>query len=100
MFEMGLGDEVQGLVKRYGADLPLLSTLGYAETLRWQQGELSQEEAIALIQQNTRRYAKRQLAWFRREPDAVWLEAERYATPDSLKAAAHAILEERLAVST
>lgn len=104
MFEMGLSDEVRALAKRYGPDLPLLSTLGYAETLKWHQGELSQEEAIALIQQNTRRYAKRQLTWFRREADAIWLDAERYATPDgkpdALKSAARAIIEEQLAASS
>ena len=99
MFEMGLSDEVAALAKRYGPDLPLLKTLGYAETLRWQLGEISQEEAIALIQQNTRRYAKRQVTWFRREPDAVWLEPLRYATMQAMQDAAMALIQETLAGS-
>ncbi len=99
MFEMGLSDEVAALAKRYGPDLPLLKTLGYAETLRWQLGEISQEEAIALIQQNTRRYAKRQVTWFRREPDAVWLEPLRYATMQAKQDAAMALIQETLAGS-
>ncbi len=99
MFEAGLSDEVRALAERYGPELPLLKTLGYAETLRWQQGEISQEEAIALIQQNTRRYAKRQVAWFRREPDVVWLEPQRYATMQAMKDAARSLIQERLAGS-
>lgn len=99
MIEAGLAAEVRALAARYGPDLPLLRTLGYAETLRWQQGELSAEEAIALIQQNTRRYAKRQIAWFRREPDAVWLEPQCYATMQALKDAALSLIGERLADS-
>lgn len=100
MFDMGLPAEVRALAERYGPDLPLLQTLGYAETLKWQQGELSEEEAIALIQQNTRRYAKRQLTWFRREPDVVWLEPPRYATMQAMKDAARKVIEEKLAGST
>ncbi len=99
MFEAGLAGEVESLAQRYGADLPLLKTLGYAETLRWQQGEISREEAIALIQQNTRRYAKRQVTWFRREPDAVWIEPQRYATMQAMKDAARTLIQERLAGS-
>lgn len=99
MFEQGLDEEVAHLAKRYGPDLPLLKTLGYAETLRWQQGEISQAEAIALIQQNTRRYAKRQVTWFRREADAVWLEPQRYPTPEALADAADALIAERLSAS-
>lgn len=99
MFEAGLASEVEALAAQYGPDLPLLQTLGYAETLRWLQGELTQEEAVALIQQNTRRYAKRQVAWFRREPDAVWLEPQAYATMPALRDAALSRIAERLADS-
>ncbi|MNX17097.1 tRNA dimethylallyltransferase [compost metagenome] len=97
MFEAGLSAEVQALAQRYGADLPLLKTLGYAETLRWQLGEMTQEEAIALIQQNTRRYAKRQVTWFRREPDVVWLDPQQYASPRALSDAAREIVDQQLA---
>ncbi|MNE94997.1 tRNA dimethylallyltransferase [compost metagenome] len=67
--------------------------------MRWQQGEIPREEAIALIQQNTRRYAKRQVTWFRREPDAVWIEPQRYATMQAMKDAARTLIQERLAGS-
>ncbi len=99
MFEGGFSEEVRALAEKYGPDLPLLQTLGYAETLRWHQGELTQAEAIALIQQNTRRYSKRQVTWFRREPDAVWLEPQRYATMQAMKDAARQVIRERLAGS-
>lgn len=75
MLELGLIEEVERLSGRYGAELPLLRTLGYAETLDLLQGTLTLDEAIQAIQQHTRNYAKRQLTWFRREPDVHWLDA-------------------------
>lgn len=82
MFEQGLEDEVERLVERYGEDLPLLSTLGYAETLDYLRGRTDQEEAVRLIQQHTRQYAKRQLTWFRHEEGVQWLDAEEGDTLD------------------
>ena len=45
-------------------------------------GEITREEATALIKQATRRYAKRQLTWFRRREDVLWLEADRMTTEE------------------
>jgi len=91
MFEQGLEAEVERLVALYGEDLPLLSTLGYAETLDYLRGRTDQEEAIRLIQQHTRNYAKRQLTWFRHEEGVRWLDAEEGDTLDQ----ALALVQER-----
>ncbi|MGE5706814.1 MAG: tRNA (adenosine(37)-N6)-dimethylallyltransferase MiaA [Bacteroidota bacterium] len=82
MIEQGFVEEVRFLAQKYGEDLPLLRTLGYAEILSCLRGESDLEGAIALIQKNTRNYAKRQLTWFRHEEGVQWIppafeEAER-----------------------
>ena len=75
MLEAGLLDEVRGLLRR-GADPAAnpLRTIGYQETIAFLQGTISHEEMVRLIKRNTRRYAKRQLTWFRRLPDAEWID--------------------------
>lgn len=73
MIEAGFVDEVKGLIDQYGEDLPLLNTLGYAEIKAHLAGHTSLEEAIALMAQHTRNYAKRQLTWFRAEKRIRWL---------------------------
>jgi tRNA dimethylallyltransferase len=71
MIENGLEDEVRSVVAL--KHLSTLKTVGYSELFTYLEGNISLLEAIELIKQNTRRYAKRQLTWFRRHPDAVWL---------------------------
>lgn len=73
MMAAGFLDEVMGLLARYGEDLPLLSTLGYRELVAAVASGSGLGQAVALIQQNTRRYAKRQLTWLAREPIDAWL---------------------------
>ncbi|MDB5099936.1 MAG: miaA [Cyanobacteria bacterium RYN_339] len=73
MLEQGFEGEVAGLAERYGWDLPLLGTLGYAEVGASLRGEVSRDEAVALMAQHTRNYAKRQLTWFRADPRTHWL---------------------------
>lgn len=73
MLDQGFEAEVQGLAERHGWDLPLLKTLGYAEVGAYLRGEASRDEAIALMAQHTRNYAKRQLTWFRADPRVHWL---------------------------
>ena len=51
-----------------------LGSLGYKQAAQFLGGELTREQAIAAAQQGHRNYAKRQMTWFRREPDVVWLE--------------------------
>ena len=75
MMEVGLLAEVKVLRdKGYGRDLPSMKALGYRELMAHLEGETSLEEAVELIKRNTRRYAKRQLTWFRGEEGVRWLD--------------------------
>ncbi len=77
MLEAGLLGEVRGLLDS-GADpaAPPLRTIGYREPIRHLQGEIGYDETVRLIKRNSRRYAKRQLTWFRRYPEYTWLPAD------------------------
>ncbi|NJK72274.1 MAG: tRNA (adenosine(37)-N6)-dimethylallyltransferase MiaA [Synechococcaceae cyanobacterium SM2_3_60] len=74
MLAQGWIEEVQQLQAHYGADLPLLQTLGYGELGRYLQGELSLLAATELIVCHTRQFAKRQMTWFRRTPNLRWFD--------------------------
>ncbi len=75
MIESGLATEVTYLIEKYGSDLPLLKTLGYAEMLPYIARECSLEVAIERIIQHTCQFAKRQRTWFRKEPQIEWFPA-------------------------
>jgi len=72
MIDDGLVDEVKSLIpfKKYNA----LNTVGYSEIFDYLDGKLSLEDAVSAIKQNTRRFAKRQLTWFRRDEEINWFE--------------------------
>ncbi len=72
----GFVAEVEFLCQKYGADLPLLNTLGYAEFRQFLTGEISQTEAIAATILHTRQFAKRQRTWFRAYPEIEWFDAD------------------------
>jgi tRNA dimethylallyltransferase len=74
MLEQGLVQEVEGLCRRYGPDLPLLKTLGYVEILGYLAGDYDLETAAQLIVQHTQQFAKRQRTWFRKR-DIQWFDA-------------------------
>jgi len=75
MFEKGLAEEVRRLLEAgYGPGLVSMQGIGYKETVLYLKGEISLEDAKTSIKTGTRRYAKRQLTWFRRQCDAVWME--------------------------
>ncbi len=74
MFDRGLIEETERLIARYGKDCRPLTSLGYAEATAVLENDLTREQAVARAQQGHRNYAKRQLTWFRREPDMHWLE--------------------------
>lgn len=74
MFSTGLVDETRNLLSRYGA-VKALDSLGYRQSLAVIDGSSTLDAAIAAAQQGHRNYAKRQLTWFRREPDVHWIEA-------------------------
>jgi tRNA dimethylallyltransferase len=73
MFDDGLVEETSGLQGKYGADAWPLRALGYRQAMQELRGELDRGGAIAAAQQAHRNYAKRQMTWFRREPDVHWL---------------------------
>jgi tRNA dimethylallyltransferase len=73
MFDEGLLDETRYLIAKYGESPRAFDSLGYKQARAVLGGELTLPEAIAAAQQGHRNYAKRQLTWFRREPDVLWL---------------------------
>ncbi len=73
MFERGLVEETAMLRERFGDDCRSLGALGYAQAVSVLRGEITVEAAVAASQQGHRNYAKRQLTWFRREPEMHWL---------------------------
>jgi tRNA dimethylallyltransferase len=74
MWEAGLPDEVRGLLAAgYSPELPALRSLGYRQAVAFLQGRRGAAEALDEMQRATRHYARRQLAWFRREPSAEWV---------------------------
>lgn len=75
MIENGLvGETKQVLEKGYKKDLNALNTVGYKEIISFLEGEISLERAVELIKRNTRRYAKRQMTWFRKYEKIVWFD--------------------------
>ncbi len=74
MFAAGLVEETRGLLVRYGR-VRALDSLGYRQALDVIDGTVTLDMAISAAQQGHRNYAKRQLTWFRREPDVHWIEA-------------------------
>jgi len=80
MIAQGLIAEVRRLLERgYHVDLPALNSVGYQEVGEFLQHRRDLPATIALIKQNSRRYAKRQLTWFRKYPEGIWIGAERSA---------------------
>lgn len=84
MLGQGLVAEVAQLRNRYGDQLPLLKTLGYAEVLRHLQGDISLDEAARQIVAHTRQFAKRQRTWFRADTSIRWFDAEQPDLLDSV----------------
>lgn len=73
MVKQGLIQEVKSLLPY--RELNALNTVGYSELFDYFDGKTSLDEALLLIKQNTRRFAKRQLTWFRKDKDFVWFDA-------------------------
>ena len=80
MIAAGLAGEVRALIEAgYSPEKPPLSTIGYKQIASHLRGEIALADAVALAKQESRRLAKRQITWFRREPEIVWLDPERGA---------------------
>ena len=79
MLEEGLLEEVASLRNRgYTKDMVSMQGLGYKEILDYLNGECSLDEAIYILKRDTRHFAKRQLTWFRRERDVIWVDKNNY----------------------
>ena len=75
MTDEGLFVETRQLLDRgYSPQLKAMRTIGYQQAVRYLHNEMTREEAIADIQQETRRYAKRQLTWFRKDKSIIWVD--------------------------
>jgi len=75
MIQLGLVEEVKSILEMgYSADLNSLNTVGYKEIVAYLNGEYDLERAIELIKRNTRRFAKRQMTWFRKDENINWFE--------------------------
>ena len=91
MLEMGLIEEIQGLLAEgVPAKCTAMQAIGYKEFVSALEGEGTIAEAAAMVQQSSRRYAKRQLTWFRRNPNMHWLIRDR----EEILPAARRIIQE------
>ena len=76
MFKHGLIEETQQLIDKFGVRLPLLKTIGYQEAMDIIQGRINLNQAIALTNQRTKNFAKRQRTWFKKQHSAKWLNSK------------------------
>lgn len=76
MMESGLVSETRRLLERYGGGAQPFAAVGYREALAQISGEVGREEGLALMKRNTRRFAKRQMTWFRADPAIRWFSPE------------------------
>jgi len=74
MFSHGLIEETNSLFEKYGDAAGPLNSLGYRQALQLIHGQIDHPAALQAVQQAHRNYAKRQMTWFRREPNVIWLE--------------------------
>ena len=76
MIEQGLIKEVKQILAKYDTFPTAMQGLGYKEVVEYLEGKFTKEEMIEKIKMETRRYAKRQLTWFRKNKQTIWLNAE------------------------
>ncbi|MBQ8997437.1 MAG: tRNA (adenosine(37)-N6)-dimethylallyltransferase MiaA, partial [Clostridium sp.] len=78
--------EVKNLLNMgYTKDMISMQGIGYKEIIKYLEGEYELDEAIEIIKRDSRRYAKRQLTWFRRYDDAKWFNLDEYDDSEILK---------------
>ena len=83
MINNGLIDEVEEILKKYKEFPTAMQGLGYKEVVKYLNGEFTKEQMIEIIKKDTRHYAKRQLTWFRKNKDTIWLNGE-YTLKDTI----------------
>ena len=85
MVEIGLIEEVKRLLGQgYPRNCVAMQSFGYKELIDYLDGVHTFDEAIALLKQNTRRFAKRQLTWFRNDPRIEWLDLSQFSSIDGI----------------
>ena len=85
MLEMGLIDEIKSLLARgIPAKCTAMQAIGYKEFIAALEGQMTTREAAAQVQQSSRRYAKRQLTWFRRNENMNWIKRKSGQSPDEI----------------
>ena len=89
MMQQGLLQEAETLYHKYGDTPTSMQAIGYKELIEYFKGNMPLDEAVAVLKRNTRRYAKRQLTWFRRDERVCWYDISSYANAAEL---AHHIL--------
>ena len=77
MIEQGLIEEVQSILNKYHKFPTAMQGLGYKEVVEYLENKLTKEEMIEKIKKKTRHYAKRQLTWFRKNKETIWLDGEK-----------------------
>src|SRR5690554_129810 len=95
MIERGLIQEVKNLLsKGYHHGLVSMQGLGYKEIVQYLNGHFTYEEAVNILKRDTRRFAKRQITWFKRDDRIMWYQADKYhSTRDIMKEMVHKINE-------
>lgn len=94
MFDAGLVDETRRLLDKYGGKATPLTALGYRQAVQLIRGEIDYSTAIQATQQAHRNYAKRQMTWFRREPDVLWLRG--FGDDERIQDDAVALIENKI----
>ena len=83
ILEAGLVEEVQALVKKgCTRNMVAMQGLGYKEIVDYLEGKITLEEAIYIIKRDTRHFAKRQITWFKREKEVIWLDKPQFGYED------------------
>lgn len=100
MMKNGLLDEVKRMLEMgYTRDMISMQGLGYKELMEYLEGRVSLEEAIEVLKRETRRYAKRQLTWFRAQKDMAWVNVDEFESYNALVKWCLAYIKEKLDIN-
>ena len=85
MLENGLVDEVKALMDQgYTRDMVSMQGLGYKEIIDYLSGDISYDEAVYILKRDTRHFAKRQITWFKRERDVIWVNKNEFVDDNAI----------------
>jgi tRNA dimethylallyltransferase len=94
MLEKGLVGEVQGLIdSNPHGEMPSLRALGYRQVIPYLMGKITLEEMTRILKRDTKRFAKRQLTWFRREQGVRWIHLEEDSEPETIARQLYQIIQ-------